>query len=168
MRNGLTQNRGAHIVIEYTSELPNVISEGISVSPGAETMVSLKKLEISRLKDVNYGNCTDEILDSGIKAMYPPEFKYSAKSCNAFCLIVNTMRECNCMKETEVGGIMLHNYDELKKDKPRCMTNSKCMGNPEDWFKPCSCNAECYDTLYQVIDHFILNMNDTSSRSVCT
>ena len=149
MRNGLTPSTGAHIVIEYPSELPNVISEGIAVAPGAETTVSLKISEIRRLKRP-FGKCVDKIKDPNISKMYPLSFKYSAKSCNAFCYVVNTMRKCGCMIENEIGGIMLHEYDELTKDRPRCANDSLCQGNPEDWFQPCHCDAECDDTFYHV------------------
>ena len=149
MRNGLTPNRGAHIVIEYPSELPNVISEGISVSPGAESMISLKMSEISRLTPP-YGNCTDTILDPDIQSMYPQNYKYSAKSCNSFCVIVNTMRECNCMIDESVGGILLNDYDKLKISRPTCPKNSSCSGDPKKWFQPCKCYPECDDTTYQV------------------
>ena len=150
MRNGLTPSRGAHIVIEYSTELPNVISEGISVAPGRETMVSLKMSENWRLK-APYGNCTDDILDPDVQEMYPPFFKYSAKSCNAFCFIVNTMRECSCMVAEQIGGIMLDQYDKLTTNKSRCEKGSNCNSNPEKWFIPCDCSAECNDTIYHVI-----------------
>ena len=157
MRNGLTTNRGAHIVIEYPSELPNVISEGISVSPGAESMISLKMSEIGRLRPP-YGNCTDNILDLGIQSMYPQNYKYSAKSCNSFCFIVNTMRECNCMIDEQVGGILLNDYDRLKSSRPTCSQNSECRKNPEEWFQSCKCDPECDDTTYQVIRYHITNL----------
>ena len=150
MRNGLTPSRGAHVVIEYASELPNVISEGISVAPGAETMVSMKMSEIGRLKQP-FGTCVDDILDKRIQKMYPPSFKYSAKSCNAFCFIVNTIEVCNCTVETEIGGVLLEKYDELNENNVRCESNSTCKANPESWFQNCSCSAECNDTIYHVI-----------------
>ena len=149
MRHGLTPSTGAHIVIEYPSEIPNVISEGIAVAPGAETAVSLRMSEIRRLKKP-YGKCVDIIMNSNIATMYPSGFKYSAKSCNAFCVVVNTMRKCGCMIEDEIGGIMLHEYDELTKDRPRCANDSLCRGNPADWYQPCHCDAECDDTFYHV------------------
>ena len=150
MRNGLTTSSGTHIVIGYASELPNVVSKGISVEPGVDTMISLKLTETARLKPL-YGTCVDDIIDPHIQNMYPASFKYSAHSCDAFCFIVNTRRQCNCAVLDMLGGIMLHDYDNMIEDVPRCDDNSPCRGNPEEWYQSCYCSAECRNTIYQVI-----------------
>jgi hypothetical protein len=116
MRNGLTTSRGTHIVIEDGPKLPNVLADGISITTGTETMISLKTHVIKRLKSPYGSKCENIITDKVVKSMYPSEFKYSAKSCNSFCYVANTNLTCKCYMPKEVGGLMLNEYDRLNSN----------------------------------------------------
>ena len=157
MRNGLTTSTGAHIVIEDSPELPNILSDGVSVGAGMETMISMKRMEIKRLKAPYPSKCADKIIDPNITSMYSSVHKYSAKSCNAFCYISNTLKNCGCFSPEEVGGIMLPKYKELRKNMTRCSNTvqKKCLTefnrNIDNVFQTCNCNPECNDTIYKVI-----------------
>ena len=155
MRNGLTTATGAHLVIEDPPELPNVLTDGVLVATGLETMISLKGKNITRLKAPYSGDCVAEIKDLEVKTMYPSNFKYSAKSCTAFCYAVNTNRSCGCYQPSEVGGILFEQYDELSTELARCNTKNstinQCLRGVRDHFDSCKCQSECTDTTYTVL-----------------
>ena len=155
MRNGLTTATGAHLVMEDSPELPNVITDGVLVATGLETMISLKGKNITRLKAPYSGDCADEIEDPEVKTLYPDNFKYSAKSCTAFCYAVNTNEACGCYEPSEVGGIVFEQYDELSEVFTRCDTKnstiSQCIQGVRDDFDNCGCKSECTDTTYTVM-----------------
>ena len=153
MRNGLTSSRGTRIVIEDGPELPNLLSDGISIASGTETMIALKTHVIKRLKKPYGSHCENNITDIDVRKMYPLEFKYSAKSCNSFCYVVNTNRECKCYRPEEVGGVMLSQYDTLSKKFDRCDTEVEleCSRGVPGTYKTCNCHPECHDIIYKVI-----------------
>ena len=154
MRNGLTTSRGTYIVIEDGPELPNVLSDGISIASGTETMISLKTHVTTRLKSPYGSHCESKITNQRVKDMYPSEFKYSSKSCNSFCYVANTNQKCKCYAPKEVGGVMLTQYDGLSKEYNRCETQEQldCVRDiSRDTYNSCNCRPECHGIDYQVI-----------------
>ena len=68
MRNGLTKANGIHVVIEDRDKSPSILSSGISVQPGAETNIGLKKTTISRLEAPFASDCMSSYLYDNFKA----------------------------------------------------------------------------------------------------
>ena len=153
MRNGLTSSGGAHIVIEDGTAMPLVLPDGISIASGTETMISLKTHMIRRLKSPYGSQCENKITNEELKLMYPSEFKYSTKVCNRLCYSAITNRECNCYVPADVGGVMLYEYDLIKKTFKRCETKkqSECIIEVRKTYKTCDCHPECQSIIYQVI-----------------
>ena len=153
MRNGLSSSGGAQIVIDEGPALPHVLTDGISIASGTETMISLKTHVIQRLKSPYGSECEDKIINKEVKLMYPPDFKYSAKLCNQLCYVVNNLRECNCYQPSEVGGIMLTQYDSMTKGRNRCKSKKhlQCFKHLPTKYKSCGCRPECHSIIYQVI-----------------
>ena len=152
MRNGLSSSGGAHIVIEEAPELPDVLSDGTSIASGTDTKISLKTHVIQRLEDPYGSHCENKIINKEVKLRYPPEFKYSAKSCANLCYVVNAHRECNCYIPSDVGGVMLTQYDSMSKGLNRCKSKKQleCIRELAHTYKHCDCRPECHDIIYQV------------------
>ena len=154
MRNGLTRSKGAHIVIEDSSKSPNINADGISTSTGRETSISLKLTNRKRLEKPYGSKCVDEITNSSVLSLADASFKYSAKSCNAICNIVNTNNRCNCYQPQEVGGINLAHYDaliaEFMKCDPAKSSQISCLENVHADFHSCNCQPECDEKIFSV------------------
>ena len=151
MRNGLTRSTGAHIVIEDSSELPNINADGLSTSTGRETSISLKLTNVKRLEKPYGSKCVDEITNSSVLSLVDKSFKYSAKSCNAFCYIVNTNNSCNCYQPEEAGGIKMEQYDKLSSEFMRCgRAQDSCLQNVHADFHSCNCQPECNERIFSV------------------
>ena len=154
MRNGLTRSTGAHIVMEDSSEMPNIIADGISAATGRETSISLKLINVTRLEAPYGSRCVDDIRNDSIRELYDNRFKYSAKTCNAFCYVVNTRNRCDCYNPKEVGGIMIEHYDHLSSIIKRCdeanVEQQKCLNDVHQNFSSCDCHPECHEKLYMV------------------
>ena len=154
MRNGLTRSTGAHIVMEDSSEMPNIIADGISAATGRETSISLKLINVTRLEAPYGSRCVDDIRNDSIRELYDNRFKYSAKTCNAFCYVVNTRNRCDCYNPKEVGGIMIEHYDHLSSIMKRCdeanVEQQTCLNDVHKNFSSCDCHPECREKLYMV------------------
>ena len=154
MRNGLTSSTGAHIVLEDSSEMPNIISDGISAAPGRETSISLRLINVARLEAPYASKCVDDIRNNSIREMFDNRFKYSAKTCSAICYVVNTRNRCDCYNAKEVGGIMIEHYDHLSSIMRRCdeknVVQQKCLSDVHKDFTYCDCQPECHEKLYMV------------------
>ena len=151
MRNGLTKSTGAHIVIEDSSELPNIIADGFSVSTGRETSISLKLTNVTRLEKPYGSQCVDEITNSSVLLLSDARFKYSAKSCNSFCYVVNTLHRCNCYDPESAGGILMEHYDKLSAEYQRCdSSQNPCLEDVRANFHSCNCQPECNEKIFSV------------------
>ena len=151
MRNGLTKSTGAHIVIEDSSELPNIIADGFSTSTGRETSISLKLTNVTRLEYPYGSHCVDEITNDTVRLLSNTSFKYSAKSCNSFCYVVNTNNRCNCYQPEEAGGIEMERYDALSSEFTRCdRAHKSCLQNVHADFHSCNCQPECNERIFSV------------------
>lgn len=120
MRNGLTHERGGHIVIEGNTKLPNVVSKGISVNTATQTMIALQTVNIVRLPSPYASECVETISDPRISNLYNPRFRYSTKSCNSFCYLADLYEICKCYDAMEIEGIALVDYNRLKTDARTC------------------------------------------------
>ena len=151
MRNGLTRSTGAHIVIEDSSELPNINADGFSTSTGRETSISLKLTNVKRLEKPYGSKCVNDITNSSVLSMADDSFKYSAKSCNSFCYIVNTNNSCNCYLPEEAGGIKMEHYDTLSSQFVRChREQDSCLKEVHAHFHSCDCQPECDEKIFSV------------------
>ena len=154
MRNGLTKSTGAHIVIEESSELPNIIADGFSTSTGRETSISLKLTNVTRLEYPYGSHCVDEITNDSVRLLSDTSFKYSAKSCNSFCYVVNTLGKCNCYQPEQAGGILMEHYDKLSAEYDRCETQNdeqqSCLKDAHANFDSCNCQPECNEKIFSV------------------
>ena len=155
MKNGLTKSLGTHLVIEDSLELPNIAADGISIPTATETLIALKMTTLERLPRPYSSKCVSKITNATIDGFYSSVFKYSAKSCNSFCYVLNTNNTCGCYNPEAAGGVPLHEYDRLSKIFRRCNPNNgadtQCLQKVATNFSPCGCNPECKDIIYKVI-----------------
>ena len=166
MRNGLTKTNGIHLVIEDREKSPSILSNGISVKPGAETNVGLKIATISRLRAPYASNCMTAYLQDGVDELdFLAEFDYSAKNCKSWCYIGTIIDFCNCFDHTMLEGIIVEQFLERKQAWNMSVCN-KTAGSPqydcvrnimhaedeaeESLTGSCSCGAECQETEYKV------------------
>ena len=158
MRNGLTRSTGAHIVIEDSSELPNIIADGFSVSTGRETSISLKLTNVTRLPKPYGSKCVDVITNSSVLSLSDGRFKYSSKSCNSFCYVVNTLHRCNCYEPEQAGGILMEHYDKLSAEFQRCdSAQASCLEDVRTNFHSCNCQPECNEMIFSLQPGFKYN-----------
>ena len=74
MRNGMTVEQGAKIVIEDNTKPPSIVSEGIPVRSGTSANIGITLERIKRLEDPFESNCTSEWpSDKYGKAVYMPK-----------------------------------------------------------------------------------------------
>jgi hypothetical protein len=54
---------------------------------------------------------------------------------------------------SEVGGVMLNQYDQISKEFKRCETKEdlECVEEVTENYTTCDCRPECDDVVYQVI-----------------
>ena len=165
MRNGLTKANGIHIVIEDRDKSPSILSNGISVQPGAETNIGLKKTTISRLEAPFASDCMSSYLYYNFKqSSFLALFKYSAKNCKSWCYIEKILEECSCFDHTLMEGIVVDEFLNLKQkyNFTLCDTTSgshhgsDCVNkllfteDQEALIVDCFCGSECEETEYRV------------------
>ena len=63
MRNGMTHDQGAKVIIHDPSKPPNIVSEGIPVRPGTSSNIGLQLEVLHRLEAPYQSNCTSEWVD---------------------------------------------------------------------------------------------------------
>ena len=155
MKNGLTKSLGIHLVIEDSVELPNIAADGLSIPTGTETLIALKMTTLERLPSPYKSKCVSKITNASISVLASNESKYSAKSCNSFCYVVNSNNTCGCYNPEAVGGVPLQEYNRLSKVFRRCNLNTdidkQCMKTVAANYSPCGCRPECKDIIYKVI-----------------
>ena len=147
-------------MIEDSSKLPNVLADGLSIGTGEETTISLKMSETKRLKAPYGSKCEDSIANEEVKLLYDSDSRYSAKSCNGLCYIVNAINICGCYVAEEVGGIRLDKYNELSGNVSYCNTTEQreCIkimtvksNTANKIYDTCDCDPECHGINYKVL-----------------
>ena len=63
MRNGMTHDQGAKVIIHDPSKPPNIVSEGIPVRPGTSSNIGLQLEVLHRLEAPYQSNCSSEWVD---------------------------------------------------------------------------------------------------------
>ena len=165
MRNGLTKANGIHVVIEDRDKSPSILSNGISVQPGAETNIGLKKTTISRLEAPFASDCMSSYLYENFKqSSFLALFKYSAKNCKSWCYIEKILEECSCLDHTLIEGIVVDEFLNAKQkyNFTLCDTTSgshhgsDCVNkllfaeDQDALIVDCFCGSECEETEYRV------------------
>ena len=165
MRNGLTKANGIHVVIEDRDKSPSILSNGISVQPGAETNIGLKKTTISRLKAPFDSGCISSyLMDEFKQNSFLTLFEYSSKNCKSWCYIEKILEECNCFDHTLMEGVMVEEFLNAKQkyNFTLCDTTSgshhgsDCVNkvlfteDQEALIGDCFCGSECKETEYRV------------------
>ena len=172
MRNGLTKANGIHVVIEDRDKSPSILSNGISVQPGAETNIGLKKTTISRLKAPFDSDCKSSYLMEEFKQnSFLTLFEYSSKNCKSWCYIEKILEECSCFDHTLMEGVMVEEFLNAKQkyNFTFCDTTSgshhgsDCVNkvlfteDQEALIGDCFCGSECKETEYRVsVDLYLL------------
>ena len=169
MRNGLTKADGIHLVIEDRDKSPSILSNGVSVKPGAETNIGLKITTISRLKAPFASNCTSSYLFADFKHnSFLTLFDYSAKNCKSWCYIGRILQECECFDHTLMEGIIVQEFLNWKRNFNLTLCD-KTVGSPqyqcvkkllftedqESLAGSCFCGEECNETEYKVAFHLL-------------
>ena len=161
MRNGLTTELGVRIIIESDTELPNVVSNGISAQVGIQTNIGLQRSTISRLPAPYESNCTGKILNPKIETvlMSNGRYSYSTKSCMSICYLLDIVANCQCYSPEDLEGIFLNEFDHFSLGKRPCdlsqnSADAACLRNYHQGSNAiktsCDCNAECFDEKYKV------------------
>ena len=168
MRNGLTKTNGIHLVIEDTKKSPSILSNGISVKPGAETNIGLKIGTISRLEAPFASKCRIRYPHENFdRVRFLAYFEYSAKNCKSWCYIGMILDTCHCLEHTIMEGILAEDFLEWVQHfnisickstagSPQydCVRNVLLSEDHEALIQNCSCGAECFETEYKVIVYF--------------
>ena len=181
MRNGLTKANGINVVIEDRDKSPSILSNGISVQPGAETNIGLKKTTISRLKAPFDSDCKSRYLMEEFKQnSFLTLFEYSSKNCKSWCYIEKILEECNCFDHTLMDGVMVEEFLNAKQkyNFTLCDTTSgshhgsDCVNkvlftvDQEALIGDCFCGSECKETEYRVFVSLHL-LQKTINLKIC-
>ena len=113
MRNSLTPAVGMRLIIGDNRMAPNIASKGISVRPGTETHIGLRKATITRLKSPYQRNCTSQYDDPNIQVHHNPIFAYSSKRCKSICIQTFFQKKCGCRDATITESMMLEEHDAV-------------------------------------------------------
>ena len=163
MQNGLTEGQGVRVVIENSTKIPFIVSEGVNVPPRTSTNIGLVETKHIRMTDPYPSNCS---------SIYPAEYEvyenftkhstYSSSMCRHLCYMHFIMAYCGCYFPYIEGNIPfdpsgkrfcnmdpdLNNTDLTCLDKNLLKAVTKVMTTEDTDF--CKCNPECYETTYKV------------------
>ncbi|XP_060598498.1 amiloride-sensitive sodium channel subunit alpha-like [Ruditapes philippinarum] len=136
---------GIRIVFHEPGTYPLPSHEGITLSPGTETNIGLRRVHISRLGKP-HGNCID---GKEFKSRYNK--KYSISACYEFCRILEAIKECDCIPAEAPDEVHL-NSTALPVCNTTDETVEKCLLSVDIIFDSgevaCHCNGPCQETVY--------------------
>ncbi|XP_045177052.2 amiloride-sensitive sodium channel subunit beta-like [Mercenaria mercenaria] len=134
---------GVRLVFHEPGTFAMPAEEGLTLSPGHETMIGLRVVNITRLP-YPFGNCTD---GEAFRQRY--NISYSVAACMEFCRIEMTVEQCDCVPfdapDLHFSRNGVHVCDNLKK------TEDKCADKVNYNFEPgnCDCISPCRETVYE-------------------
>ena len=159
MQSGITEGQGIRVIVENSTKIPFIVSEGINVHPRTATNIGLNEGKHNRLPGPYPSNCSES---------YPPQLeayknftkhsKYSSGLCKNLCYVNMGVENCGCYFPYLEGNILFSPFGKRYCDmEPRWdNTDVDCMykqllkiiqGKAGD---KCPCNPECHETSYKV------------------
>ncbi|PIK51832.1 putative degenerin deg-1-like [Apostichopus japonicus] len=143
----IQQAAGLRLSIHDQKTMPFPEDNGISVSPGTETSVGVRAVQLTRLPDP-YGDCVPAETTSSRQNIFTSFFgtNYTLESCEKNCLHENIVASCGCADTR-------FQYDTLH---PPCLsTNDTQVACQEDVEAAyvyeelnCSCTNPCSERVY--------------------
>ncbi|XP_045176271.2 FMRFamide-activated amiloride-sensitive sodium channel-like [Mercenaria mercenaria] len=134
---------GVRIVFHEPGTFPMPADEGLTLSPGYETNIGLRAINVTRLNEP-YGNCTSDV--DKFRKKY--NFTYSKTACLAFCRVENVIKECSCVP---------YDAPDIDFGKKRRICGSKpwdefCVDYVDNMFEKgalgCDCISPCSEFVY--------------------
>lgn len=159
MQSGVTQGNGIRIIVENSTKIPFMISEGINVHPRTSTNIGIIEGKHTRLPGPYPSNCSES---------YPAEFKvyenftryskYSSGLCRNLCYQYKIQEMCGCYFPYVEGNIPYAplgkrycNMDPIWNNPDIDCLAKFLYGIIKGTSGECTCNPECYETSYKVI-----------------
>ncbi|XP_033634310.1 degenerin mec-4-like [Asterias rubens] len=142
----ITESAGFRLVVHGPDKMPFPEDDGIAISPGFQTAVAARIMNIERLGGL-YSNCSDSPKSNDIfKEVY--NTTYSLKACERSCYQNQVIKECKCFDP---------HYPNLPDSGvfPCELTDEKaidCLTKLDDMYKndslQCDCYQACSETTY--------------------
>ncbi|XP_035207596.1 amiloride-sensitive sodium channel subunit alpha-like [Stegodyphus dumicola] len=137
----VTSSVGSRVIIHDPKEDPTPEEDGINISPGFETALSLKQSAIKRLPYPYRDNCADYMSPNN-------PYGSSVSNCVRSCIQKQNFAECACVDPT------LAYANEYKHCNMTDKTDSCCLDNVLDSLVseglPCECPLPCFSLNYDI------------------
>ncbi|XP_006818455.1 acid-sensing ion channel 1-like [Saccoglossus kowalevskii] len=131
------ENTGAgfKVLVHPQGQDPMVKLLGFAVSPGFETLVSMRYTKLHSLGDPYPSNCSEKKL----------KFfdTYTRQACIAECFSDRVVAECGCMKHTQPGAVESCNPKEWVQCADPVIKNVSLEENA------CNCPVSCHQSIYE-------------------
>ena len=159
MQSGITEGQGVRVIVENSTKIPFIVSEGINVHPRTSTNIGLNEGKHQRLPSPYPSNCSET---------YPPQLKqyqnftkyseYSSGLCKNLCYVNIGFQACGCYFPYLEGNIPFSPLEKRYCDmEPRwdnkdvdCMKKQLMKILQGEVADKCKCNPECHETSYKV------------------
>ncbi|XP_033631955.1 acid-sensing ion channel 2-like isoform X1 [Asterias rubens] len=139
---GTSKGAGFKVMIHKQGEYPFVKQLGFAVSPGFETLVTLKSTQLVNLEKPYVSQCVEENFIEG--------FKYTVETCQALCKMTHIVNRCGCKTSDLPAGpdldtVRFCTYGELE----RCVQPELRKWHfISDVVDHCNCSLPCHRQVF--------------------
>ena len=145
----LRQDAGVRISITEPAEMPFPIYNSVSLAPGFQNEIALKRIQIKRVDRFENGSCrTDTQLAE--KNPYRTKYRaeYSVQACLQFCYANVQISKCGCAEYSFFGAVPKGKIcNENNEVVDGCIDRLKSLEEQGDCEK--KCRDLCSETIYE-------------------
>ncbi|XP_063955787.1 degenerin mec-10-like [Lytechinus pictus] len=148
---GMTQEAGFRVKIHHPSNMPFPAEDGILISPGFNTAIGLRMLELDRLPDP-YGDCKADLSEDIADDLYHQHYNitYNRKTCEVSCYQNEVIRRCGCFDASYLNSLNVNRT--IYPCEYTSPVETQCMADIE-WEQAegelgCNCPIACHETTY--------------------
>ncbi|XP_045176235.2 FMRFamide-activated amiloride-sensitive sodium channel-like [Mercenaria mercenaria] len=138
----LSSGYGVRIVFHEPGTFPMPVEEGLTISPGFETSIGLRAINVTRLGEP-YGQCTNF---GSEKFRQKYNLTYSKTACLEFCRIENVINKCSCIPNEAPDIDFGEDVDVCNSKDELCTFEVELM--LENGTLQCDCINHCSEFVY--------------------
>ncbi|XP_071794574.1 acid-sensing ion channel 1A-like [Asterias amurensis] len=141
----LQQSAGLRVMVGSQNQMPFPEDEGITVSPGQETFIAVKKVKLDRKKAPFITNCT-----TTHSTIFSDIFNvsYSKQACEKSCLAGFVLKSCGCADQRY--GYNISQPPCLSTNITQELCNTGVVNDYISGALTCDCSLPCKEELYEL------------------